>query len=248
MNRLPAGKTVLDKFVVWLLSARASAPLRRWSGALIGRAIDMKCGVLIFPAESELTEAMSIINQIRSETEMQLTNSEAYWVFKMAKATAKIEGDMVEAGVYRGGSAKLICEAKGNRVLHLFDTFAGLPAPSEADDQLQGYAGKCYARLEDVTSYLRGYPNVCFYKGLFPKTAEPIEHRRFSFVHLDVNLYSSTLDSLKYLYPRMNRGGIILCHDYGVYDGVKRAVDEFLADKPEVVLQPSKNQCLIAKS
>ena len=44
-----------------------------------------------------------------------------------AKITGKVTGDIAEVGVYKGGSAKIICSAKGDRHLHLFDTFAAFP-------------------------------------------------------------------------------------------------------------------------
>ena len=66
-------------------------------------------------------------------------------------------------------------------------------------------------------------------------------------VHLDVDLYKSTLDCLKFFYPRVNKGGIIISHDYPSVNGVKKAFDEFFKDKPEPIIRVSYNQCLIVK-
>ncbi len=162
------------------------------------------------------------------------------------KRTEKVKGDIAEVGVYKGGSAKLICEAKGNKTLHLFDTFEGTPKVDEIDTP-QFYKGQYAALLEDVKNYLKKYKNVYFYKGLFPATAEPVKDKKFSFVNLDVDTYRSTLDCLKFFYSRMNKGGIIISHDYISAPGVRKAFDEFFKDKPEPIIEMSGSQCLIVK-
>jgi hypothetical protein len=79
--------------------------------------------------DSEFLAIRDLIMEIKTETEMLLSDWEAFQIFRAVKQTSKINGDIAEVGVYRGGSSKLICEAKGNKRLHLFDTFEGLPAP-----------------------------------------------------------------------------------------------------------------------
>ncbi len=54
-----------------------------------------------------------------------------------------------------------------------------------------------------------------------------LPERRFSFVHLDVDLYESTLAGLEYFYPRLIPGGVILSHDYSILAGVKKAFEDF---------------------
>lgn len=240
----------LDKFVAWLASAKVLAPLRRLVGRFIVRAIDSRNGVIVYYNGPDQLEVMDLIRQIRNETGIQQTNVQAYQIFRVVQKTAKVSGDIAEVGVYNGGSAKLICEAKGNRPLHLFDTFEGrLPETNvcEIDDDPYIYAEVPCASFEDVKDYLKSYSNIHFYKGLFPVTAEPIKDKKFSFVHLDVDLYKSTSDCLSYFYPRMNQGGIIVCHDYTLFQAVKKAVDEFFQDKPETVIELPENQCLIVK-
>jgi len=95
--------------------------------------------------------------------------------------------------------------------------------------------------------YLRDYKNVFFYKGIFPETTSPVEDHSFSLAHLDVDTKKSIDACLHFFYPRMNRGGIILSHDYGFTRGVRLAVDEFFNDKPETVVRLSESQCLIVK-
>ena len=197
--------------------------------------------------EPERKEINAIINKIRKETELAMLNTAAQELFIATKATSKVEGDIAEVGVYKGGSAKVICMAKGDRKLHLFDTFKGLPKPGKYDSPELSREGQFYSDLVNVKRYLSEFPNVQYYEGMFPGTAGPVEKTRFSFVHLDVDLYESTVDCLKFFYPRMNQGGVIISHDYGFLSGINKAYEEFFMDKPEIVLGLPGYQCLVVK-
>lgn len=240
----------LDQFIAWLASVKVLGPLRRAVGSFVVRAIDSRNGAVVYYTGPDRSQVMDLIRQIRNETGIQQTNVEAYQIFMGVQTTAKVSGDIAEVGVYNGGSAKVICEAKGNRPLHLFDTFERLPNPSEMDEDYPihlALADKDQHTLDTVTDYLKAYSNVYFYKGVFPATAEATKDRMFSFVHLDVDLYKCTLDCLAYFYPRMSQGGIIVCHDYIAFAGVRKAADEFFQEKPEAVIELPGNQCLIVK-
>lgn len=196
-------------------------------------------------------DIVDLIQSIRKEVGLLFSPDEAFVIFSISRAQSILEGDMAEVGVYKGGSAKLICEAKGNRKLHLFDTFEGLHNISDADTVFGDI--RCWKErqfggtdLESVRKYLSPYDNVFFYKGEFPSTADPIINRRFSFVHLDADLYRSILDSLNFFYPRLVDGGIILSHDYHA-DSVKRAFEEFLKETKKSVLELASNQCILIR-
>jgi hypothetical protein len=171
---------------------------------------------------------------------------EAYLIRSAVLATSKIPGDIAEVGVFRGGTARVICEAKGSRQLHLFDTFEGLPEPGKLDEAFR--KGQFACSLNDVRAFLNGCSGVHFHKGYFPAaTGNAVKNARFSFVHLDVDLYESTKGALEFFYPRMPPGAIVISHDYVEFPGVRSAFDEFFADKPEPVVEMSGNQCLVVK-
>jgi O-methyltransferase len=176
-----------------------------------------------------------MIRQTRIETSMLLLDSEAWSICTQVRRTAKVPGDIAEVGVYKGGSARLICEEKGERALHLFDTFEGLPDTSERDSRFQ--KGGFTSTIDQAQTYLKRFPGVYFHKGLFPDTSRGLEHLTFSFVHLDVDLYQSTLSGLEWFYPRMNRGAILISHDYADTEAVRKAFEEFFADKPECLIE-----------
>ncbi|MFH1835821.1 MAG: TylF/MycF/NovP-related O-methyltransferase [Methanobacteriota archaeon] len=194
------------------------------------------------------TPVFSLINKIKGETDMILSVPEAYQIFWAVKRTGKIRGDVAEVGVYKGGSAKLICEARGDKTVHLFDTFKGIPSVCEFDTNRFVSPGEYAASTEEVKSFLKEYEGVHFYEGVFPDSAEPVKGKKFSFVHIDVDTYESTRDCLSFFYPRMSTGGVIIAHDYLLSPGVTKAVDEFFEDKDEPILELPRFQCAIVKT
>jgi O-methyltransferase len=187
------------------------------------------------------------LKKIRSETELLIEDIEAYHIFMAVKRTRKVPGDIAEVGVYKGGSAKIICSAKGDKHLHLFDTFEGLPKVEDIDMVWPFYEGKFAASYDSVRDYLKDDRNVSFYKGIFPETSDPVKDTRFSMVNLDVDCYESTRLCLEFFYSRMSPGGIILSHDYMTAPGVKKAFDDFFDGKTEPVLETAGSQCLVVK-
>ncbi len=177
---------------------------------------------------------------------------ERYNLYCLVQGTARLPGALAEAGVYQGGSAKLVCMVKGKTPLYLFDTFEGLPEGTLHRDPGFGAGQFSDSSLEEVKAYLQDFDNVQIYKGLFPASAagqEP-ERQNFRFVHLDLDLYQSTLDALGFFYPRMVKGGVMLSHDYGNINGhgVRDAFQQFFADKTEPVIPLWDTQCLIVKT
>lgn len=170
---------------------------------------------------------------------------EAYMIRSAVLATAHVPGVLAEVGVFRGGTARVIGEAKGHRPLHLFDTFQGLPAPQAVD---VGFAQGEYACSEDsVRAYLADIEAVHFHAGLFPATSAPVRDEQFSFVHLDVDLYQSTFDALTFFYPRMSVGAMLISHDYVQFPAVRRAFDDYFAGLHQPVIELCGNQCLVVK-
>lgn len=214
----------------------------------IKKKISDKNGTVLFYGDEERSKIINLIKKIKKEVDMELSDNEAYQIYNAVNITKKINGDIVEVGVYKGGSAKLISAIKCDKNLHLFDTFDGLPSPCSNDDNNHFKAGQFKTKLEDVKETLKEHNNIKFYKGLFPETGKEIENKKFSFVHLDVDLYKSTLDCLEFFYPRMNKGAILISHDYVSSPGVKKAFDEFFKDKPEPIIQVADSQCLIVKT
>lgn len=164
---------------------------------------------------------------------------ECRWtIYLMARQCLHVEGDFYECGVDRGGSAKLIASVmrgSGKR-LHLFDTFAGMPA---VDESIDGHRqGDFPHSSPDVVREFVGYHDeVILHAGVIPDTFAGAEGP-ISFAHVDVDLYESTKACCEFIYPRLSRGGVMVLDDYARPScrGARLAIDEYFADKPSVPL------------
>lgn len=190
-------------------------------------------------------DRIKLLLDIRSRRDMLLLPSEACQIMSLVDAVRGVPGDMAELGVASGASAKMISARAPERTLHLFDTFEGLPSPSEKDSP-RFKKMQYHCSLDEVMKYLKG-DNVVFHKGIFPDTAHATSDARFAFVHLDGDLYETTRAGLEWFYPRLNRGGMLICHDYDTSAGVNQAFDEFFADKPEPYFDLVGSQCMFVK-
>jgi hypothetical protein len=234
------------KLPQWLATSPVLELPRRVVWKLIIKALETK-NMTVAPAASyvQRKEALALIKQVIAEKDMLLTQEEAYQLYSCVLHSAKIPGGMAELGVYRGGSAKIICEAKAAKPLHLFDTFEGLPELEKPDTRFEG--GQYKSSRDEVTEYLKGHSQVFIHQGLFPATAIQIHDERFSFVHLDADTFPSITAGLSFFYPRMNAGGLILIHDYAWAPGVRDAVEQFLEDKIEPLIELAGSYCGIVK-
>ena len=162
--------------------------------------------------------------------------------------TNKIDGAFAEVGVYKGRTARLIHKYAPERPLHLFDTFEGFTTRgAEAENRNTQHVVQATefsdTSLEAVRAYIRPSNSVYFHPGFFPDSIpSELYAERFAFVQLDADLYEPILEGLKFFYPRMSKHGIILVHDYNAWPGARKAVDEFFAGKPELVIpMPDKS-------
>lgn len=166
-----------------------------------------------------------------------------------------IPGAFVECGVWRGGSAMVIGRILANlgvtdRDLYLFDTYAGMTAPSAMDVDVYGQSADailrasekregdrnnlwCIASREDVATNVQrsGYPmeRVRFVVGTVEETVPVQAPASIALLRLDTDWYSSTKHELEHLYPRLAPGGVLMIDDYGHWAGCRKAVDEYFA-------------------
>ena len=169
---------------------------------------------------------------------------------------AQIAGDIVECGVWRGGSSMLaaltLLELGDLRTLWLYDTFAGMTEPGEEDrkwsgesavDELAGddrEAGAfntwAFATAEDVRSNMAttGFPSdrTHYVIGKVEDTIPAQLPDRIALLRLDTDWYESTRHELEHLWPLLAPGGVLIIDDYGHWQGARQAVDEFFADAP----------------
>jgi len=174
--------------------------------------------------------------------ELDGLNSGRRWmVAELTRLTAGVPGDTAECGVFQGAGSYLIASAGAQhgheRTHHVFDSFEGLSTPTGIDGAFWR-KGSLACGLDVVRANLQMFKHVSLHKGWIPDTFGDVSRSTFAFVHIDVDLYQPTRDSIAFFYERMNAGGIILCDDYGftTCPGATKAVDEFLADKSEKMI------------
>ena len=173
-------------------------------------------------------------------------------------AARGVPGAIVECGVWRGGSMMaaaltLLRLGISDRDLYLYDTFAGMPPPSEADTTRAGERASdllargdesshiwAIASLDDVRAAVLsvGYPEdrIHFVEGLVEATLPERAPAEISLLRLDTDWYRSTKHELEHLYPRLAPGGVLILDDYGHWQGARRAVDEYLAENGHALL------------
>jgi len=173
--------------------------------------------------------SVGAIRAVFAERDCLMQPLEAHLIYSIACMQAQLEGSMAEVGTYQGGTAKLICLAKQARQFYGFDTFDGLPEPGPKDTshgQRFFRRGKYAVTYDAVKAYLASFDGVHLVKGVFPASADCIATARFSFVHLDIDLYTGTKAGLDCFWPRMVDHGIIAVHDAHT-GGVAQAIREF---------------------
>ncbi len=191
-----------------------------------------------------LTHQLSFDDWKEFEPDARYITDRRFVLHSIVKSLANIPGDTVECGVFYGGSSFLICkavqESVRTRTHHIFDSFEGLSEPTSRDVRQDETAYHWNANdlsvAEDIVRQnLSRFEFIRYYKGWIPERFSEISTRKFSFVHIDVDLYQPTLDSLAFFYDRMVPGGMILCDDYGstICPGAFDAMNEFFASKPE---------------
>lgn len=170
------------------------------------------------------------------------------------RSVATIEGDVAECGVRQGRSTIFMLSADPRRrTYHLFDSFAGLSEPAEDDrddkGNLKWVAGDLKTDEALTRRNLSSFDNVEFHVGWIPDTLPAVQDKMFALVHIDVDLYEPTRDSLAFFYDRTRHGGLIVCDDYGSAKcpGARKAFDEFLADRPEGLIELPTGQAIICK-
>ncbi len=188
--------------------------------------------------------------RLRADDPRSLVPLQAKYVFYCLAldATRRCTGDAAECGVYRGGTAKILAEIVPDRPIHLFDTFTGMPETDPLRD-LHKAGDFSDTSLDDVRSYLAGHSNINIVSGLIPQTLELVKDRAFSFVHIDLDIYSAITSACNFFYPKLQPGGIMLFDDYGYPScpGARAAVDEFFSGKPETIMASLTGQCSIRK-
>jgi hypothetical protein len=134
-----------------------------------------------------------------------------------------------------------------NRHLYLFDTYEGMPSPSDRDISDQGESAAdmlrnedkedsesvwCVATLDEVRKVIGGVGYACtkvhFVKGRVEETLPKMAPERIALLRLDTDWYESTRHEMEHLFPKLSSGGVLIIDDYGHWRGARQAIDEYI--------------------
>lgn len=172
----------------------------------------------------------------------------------------RLDGDFVECGVWRGGSAMMMALTAldcgdADRDIWLYDTFSGMTAPGDHDrqamsgeaaatimaqnprDEENPFWGVAPRKTVEANMLATGWPadHLRLVEGNVLDSLPATMPERIALLRLDTDWYDSTLHELETLYPRLCSGGVLIIDDYGYWTGARRAVDAFfstLAHRP----------------
>jgi O-methyltransferase len=166
--------------------------------------------------------------------------------------TKGLEGEVWEAGVFQGGTARLLRQfmirEEKKVAIRLFDSYAGMPPTDDVRD-IHKEGDFANTSVEAVRELVGDDKFVHYHKGFVPGTFKGLEKSKIRFFHIDLDLYDGIKTSCEFAYSRMPKGGIFLFDDYGfdTTPGARMAVDEFFADKPEAVFVLPTGQAIVHK-
>jgi len=192
-----------------------------------------------------------ILGRVRPYSLVSYGRLKKLWEFLEEIESQKIEGSLVECGVFKGGSGAVMVykaqKARMKRVVHLFDSFEGMPEPTKKDG-LKAVAfaeGKDTGQLKSIEKTVGGLEGVkklffsrmnlskegvYFYKGWFQNTLTKSKKKvgKIALLRIDADWYESVKVCLEELYDQVVEGGCVVFDDYSYWQGCRKAVDEFV--------------------
>lgn len=188
------------------------------------------------PWESE-EEFKSIYSRIEGNTLVDIYR--CYDLWQLSKNTSRVNGDIVEVGVWKGGSGALLAKAAElsncGKIVYLADTFSGVVKAGEHDTRYKGgeHSDAIEKDVENLVESL-GLNNVRILKGIFPNdTGGRLAQCAVSFLHIDVDVYQSARETFEWMRERLSVGAIVVFDDYGFRgcEGVTKYVNELRSDQ-----------------
>lgn len=179
-----------------------------------------------------------------------------YELWQLVAESRKVDGALLEVGVWRGGTGGLIAkkaDLEGIKdKVYLCDTFTGVVKASAHDTNYKGgeHADTSKEVVEDLMTKKLNLSNVVILQGIFPEdTGHLIKDSKFRFCHIDVDVYQSAKDIIDWIWPKMSVGGIFVCNDYGFPSsaGVTKFGNEERLKRDRIVIHNLNGHAIIVK-
>jgi O-methyltransferase len=163
-------------------------------------------------------EFLAIYGKIKEYTLVDLYRCYELWI--LAKQSLKIDGAILEVGVWRGGTGAILAEAtkSSGKKVFLADTFHGVVKAGLNDTIYKGgeHSDTSLNLVAKLISSL-SLKNVKLLEGIFPEDTQQYISDKISMLHCDVDVYSSSKDIVEWCLPRMSVGSILVFDDYGFF-------------------------------
>lgn len=176
---------------------------------------------------------------------------------QFAESVRGLKGSTAECGGWLGVGSALICRAlegscSGDDAHFVFDSFEGLPEPSLNDRVKSGQwwtRGDLKTDTTSIDRLLRPFPNAHVLVGWIPDRFPEVGERSFRLVHIDVDLYDPTRDSIDFFFPRLVPGGVLLLDDHGFVScpGARKAAVEYFEDAGLPIIELPTGQAFVIK-
>lgn len=158
----------------------------------------------------------------------------------------KIPGAILEIGTARGFTSAFIAKIKDyydpEREFHVYDSFQGMSAsaPEDGSNNMLKEGDLCIRKEQYKFTYrkMTNFELPIIHEGWIENTLPGELPEQIAFAYIDVDFYKPTLHALRSIYPRLSKGAVVIIDDYihPRIPGVRKAVDEFMKDKPEILI------------
>jgi hypothetical protein len=152
----------------------------------------------------------------------------------------------IECGVYAGQSMYFVSDLCSNEFIGV-DSFEGVSEPGKFDTEYFNSV-KLELDISYAKNILKDKNNIKLIKGWIPVIFDTMNKEEYSYVHIDVDLYSPTKYSIEYLWPQLIIGGVLICDDYGSEKtpGARKAMDEYFGKSK--ILELPTGQAVVFKN
>lgn len=163
-------------------------------------------------------------------------------------------GDFVECGVWRGGLSMsnivyIDFKSMVDRKYYLFDTFCGLDKGFSTQKEFGSYRNAYEETHDFVVKSFKDWPNVIIVRGAIPKTLAQVDIKEVAFLHIDMNCVLPEVEAIKFFWPKLVAGGIVILDDYAHvgHENQKKAMDEFASSQGVKILSLPTGQGFLIK-
>jgi len=213
---------------------------------VLGKTIADGVRLLLWRRDGESMRFLRLMLAVKPRYTM-VTNKNLITLYNLVQQinSRNVAGDIVECGVWNGGSAAIMGLANAtqkknaiNRSIWLFDSFQGLPQATQKDGEMErqryfeGWNKGDTRKVKQVFTKLGvSLDNVKIIPGWFNDTLKTAAVEHIAVLHIDADWYDSVKLVLDVFYDKVVPGGFIILNDYNTWEGCNNALNDFLTER-----------------